>query len=352
MVGLAKHMRPIALVIAIALVIGVAWMLKHSCARWCVTCACLKKDGPGHKHRAKSHVLRQPTESELALASEPPANANPRGSGVWLFDFGKHKGLTVAQVQENDPSYCDHLVKSKAHLNRILFGRALAAEGFDLPARLPEAALPTRPQTRARQSKRRSGRPGRSGHTPQAHNCSMSGSSEHNAFTCTLGGGGEAHQQRLEVGEAYRRAGAKAKAVASRKYTPLAQRTQDYSERPAKRSRAPASRALLDLQRAPPLRLAQWMVEDGVLEDLAGTARSSCRAAKDPCQDGFSNKGTLGKLAGESVLKLGADSMVENIHKERPCYWVWHRMLWGMVTYRITFDVSLRREDPQGIMRR
>ena len=84
-----------------------------------------------------------------------------------------------------------------------------------------------------------------------------------------------------------------------------------------------------------------------MLEDLTGTACSSCKATKDPCQDGFSNKGTLGKLVGESVLKLGADSMVENIHRERPCYGVRHRM----ITYHITFNISLRHGCPHGIMR-
>ena len=85
---MVKYMRPMTLMIAITLVIGVAWMVKQSRARWCVTCGCLKKGGPGHKHRAKGHELRQPTEAELALANEPTTGSNQRESGAWRFDFG------------------------------------------------------------------------------------------------------------------------------------------------------------------------------------------------------------------------------------------------------------------------
>ena len=143
--SMVNHSRPLTRVTVVTVLITLAVMVLHSRVRWCVTCGCLKKDGPGHKHRAKGHKLRMPTQAELADAKEP--TTNQREPASWRFDFGKHKGLTIAQVQEKDPGYCDHLVKSKAHLTRILFGRALQAAGFDLPERLPEAALATLPGT-------------------------------------------------------------------------------------------------------------------------------------------------------------------------------------------------------------
>ena len=80
------------------------------------------------------------------------------------------------------------------------------------------------------------------------------------------------------IAEAYRAAGKRARAIASWKYTPPALQSAEYQSRTTHRARAPVARNLLDLIRAPPLTLTQWMLEDGLFVNLTGSLceRQAC----------------------------------------------------------------------------
>jgi hypothetical protein len=144
----------------------------------------------------------------------------------------------------------------------------------------------------------------------QPKNCLQCGSSEHNSHTCPQGS--RDYMQRLQVAEAYRRAGQEAKLISAVKYTQPAQRSLVYQSRPVQRARAQLARSGLMLARAPPVTLAHWMVSDGLFFDLQG------KACEDPrCQEDDS---VLGRMVGVRVVDFMAEQLVTDITRDTVCY--------------------------------
>ncbi|CAE8716456.1 unnamed protein product [Polarella glacialis] len=87
-----------------------------------------------------------------------------------------------------------------------------------------------------------------------------------------------------------------AKEKAYAKYTSSHQRTTQYNEQPARRSRAPVARSGLDLKRMSPNQLVRAMIEDGLFEDLAS---QPCRneACLQNAQKGFGTSSVFGKFS-------------------------------------------------------
>lgn len=54
----------------------------------------------------------------------------PTGAASWTFDFGKHKGETVADVVASDSGYLKWIVEERAYVNRKELCKALDELGF------------------------------------------------------------------------------------------------------------------------------------------------------------------------------------------------------------------------------
>jgi uncharacterized protein (DUF3820 family) len=60
---------------------------------------------------------------------------SPTGATSWVFDFGKHKGDTVADVAASNSGYLTWLVDQGAHANRNKLCYALNELGYAVPAK-------------------------------------------------------------------------------------------------------------------------------------------------------------------------------------------------------------------------
>ena len=123
-------------------------------ARYCTVCCTVKREGHVHKHR-HGHPLRRLTQEEEAnlerrwreeqasgaeakkrrLAQDREEEDRRRRDAarptdaIFRMDFGKHKGLTLDEVDRKDPSYLGHLVAQKVPQARLSLQQALKDTG-------------------------------------------------------------------------------------------------------------------------------------------------------------------------------------------------------------------------------
>ena len=346
-------------------------------ARYCEVCKEVKADGLSHASRTK-HKFRALTSEEAEVESErwrlaqggkrdeqhhhtqqrqvvqkeawgqgPAATEAP---AVYIYNFGKHKGKTLSQVQNEDkmyaawcllsgmqnsrPSWRDALVaanmweqveKDAAELR----GRRQAAktQAADGPAKEehPEVCrlrelqtladgeppplfaegLPSQ-RTRLREKKSRA--------VVQLQNCSLCGCADHKKQTCPQQASlREKPDERVLVQAALAENRKKASLVSRLKYTALHQRSKSYESRPSQRARAELSRSLLDLACMRPTELADVLVKDGILPGLTG-----CPCPNVKCEQqtrGYGRQRVLGKLSGPKEYNTEKDKLsLENVH--------------------------------------
>ena len=231
------------------------------------------------------------------------------------MDFGKHKGLTLDEVK--DPTYLGIVVQQNAHKARPTLQRALEQSGRLEPllAESKEAAraaakrvldkntevwpMPLAPEvrklrqiqvgeaeatlqepanaatetqsTQASQGSKGKRRQTASRAVVHLSHCSVCGSSDHRAPTCPQRNAPSDADQRKAKDAALEKNRRKARLVARLKYTPVHQRSTNYSIKSRQRSRATLSTDFLTFARMRPMELALALMEDGLLQNLEGT---------------------------------------------------------------------------------
>lgn len=302
----------------------------HADAAFCVTCGHILLSARSHRSRSgtkggSKHEVRGATPEEISSYLDR-GGGRRRGAGGptdGVLNFGRHKGLTIAQVQAKAPSYISWMIESKIHETRPTVRALLDTAGISYPpisaaqdavvsvtSEVTSARPAPRPLTRPRKKRKRAAMTG------DGNCCLQCGSSEHNTRRCPLAQ--SALVERSQVALAYRGAGKAAHKIVALKHTPMRQRTPAYKDRPAKRALAPVARLLLDLQRAPPQILSEWMVADGFFQDLSGRPCTKCSEGK--MQAGYSNDSVLGKLCGSDEINISEGAVVLDITLHTACY--------------------------------
>jgi hypothetical protein len=235
---------------------------------YCVTCQEVFADGPGHKARSGTrncsnrHTMRPPTDEERDKYEASCAMGQPRqrhaseSKGMqWVFDFGKHKGELLGDIQHARPLYIQWMVKNNVHVTPVRrhFRQALLDAGLLSPD-MPLESLWAPPAARPKRTGRKV--VGREDH------CSNCGGKGHHQTTCNQLA---AHEIRHL---AYDLAAPEVMAYYKAKYTPQHQRGVAAS----RRSRVPVQRSYTDLARMTPLNLVKVCLELHMLDDLSGHA--------------------------------------------------------------------------------
>ena len=345
-------------------------------ARYCTVCCTVKREGHVHKHR-HGHPLRRLTQEEEAnlerrwreeqasgaeakkrrLAQDREEEDRRRRDAarptdaIFRMDFGKHKGLTLDEVDRKDPSYLGHLVAQKVPQARLSLQQALKDTGrwdglvansgplrraaaervldrsspSDAPketrqlmliqqeearAVLAEAEEPCSPppsnDIRPKAKLRRTASRAR----VQLSHCSVCGSNSHRAPTCPQRTAPSDAALRDAKDAALSKNRRKVRLTSRLKYTNVLQRTQAYRSKASQRSRTAVSRDFLTLSRMKPLELVQALIQDGLLRDLEGT---SCTNPNCKQHQRFGKKAVLGPLVeGQTIL--------EDISRRSLCY--------------------------------
>ena len=147
--------------------------------------------------------------------------------------------------------------------------------------------------------------------TQPRNSCLFCGGHGHNAGSCPLGGSRK--QEKALVTAVYDAAGKEARKDARNKYTNPRQQAKCYAGRPRQRSRVAVSRSLLDISRAPPLVLAKWLIEDGLLSSLEGVP---CPYACGGSSKGYGpSRPVLAKLTGDRSYHFDANASVLDISR-------------------------------------
>lgn len=289
-------------------------------------------------------------QGEAASSSGLPLANSTAGVAAeiapYTFEFGIYKKQppkSLDEILRSNRAYVDWCVKSKVHHQYPKFAQALLDRGIigELPYRIPKgvsAALvfaeggsldkavvvagPAEPpQAVVPVHKRR--RRLRTTLLTQSHNCLQRGSPDHNISTCPHAE--SVNKQRLAVSHAYQVAGQEARRKASEKYTNLGQRTDAFKGRPRARVRATQERSFLALCRAPPLILARWLVEDGLLASLSGK-----KCEKPHCE------GIIGAMVGVRHIDFGEVSSVQNITMECNAPLSWKPPILNLINIALT----------------
>ncbi|CAE7295465.1 MCM7, partial [Symbiodinium sp. CCMP2592] len=294
-------------------------------ARYCSVCMVVKREGHAHKYRT-GHDLRLLTPEEKANLSQRwreeqeigqeakkrrlaedrqeemrrRREASQTVSQVFRMDFGKHRGLTLDEVDAVDSKYLGIMVQQNAHKARPTLQRALEQSGRleSLLADSKEAAqaaarrvlekhaeaLPTPLAPEVRKL--------RQIQVAEASEGRKKGKQRQTASRAVVTAPSDADQRKAKDAalEKNRR---KARLVARLKYTALHQRSTDYINKSRQRSRATLSRDFLTFARMSPMELALALIEDGLLQNLEGTR---CTNPKCGEQKGFGGESILGPL--------------------------------------------------------
>jgi hypothetical protein len=178
----------------------------------------------------------------------------------------------MGRVMTENPGYCEWLVRDLVYEKRPLLRSALVRHGFLGPETLvPALPGPTLHVVSAMaQSDNKKSRKRQRQNVVQCKNCALCGGDDHNSKGCRLAEVSGDVAKKMSTARVLKAAGQHARKVAHKKYTPPAQRSELYRTRPQSRARAPVARSLISLQRAPPLVLAQWMIEAGLFQNLEG----------------------------------------------------------------------------------
>ena len=243
---------------------------------------CIKEDGVAH-HSRSGHKVRMPTEEEKQNHQDSKKNRRAKlDSKEYVFNFGKHKGLSLEEVWNLDMKYFAWILendvgKTRPDLKEAMrkFGlqdatptnlhREIVDQDMDEMAIVPassnqeQAIVPVRKRKYISKA------------VTQPHNCSICGALDHNRSSCPRRTGFSEVQRKALVEAAYKKAGQEAKQLARRKYTAEHQRSIEYTSRPKGRSRAAVDRSWLELSRASAGGLAIMMVENGILKILMGS---------------------------------------------------------------------------------
>jgi len=115
-------------------------------------------DGSGHHNDEPTHELIDVSEEQLrsyARGRKSKAKSALVSDGPWTFKIGKHKGLTVAEVKDSNPSYFTWILRKCIHLKWVGLKEEMDACGLlpaDAPTVLPAEDAPQPERLRRQQA--------------------------------------------------------------------------------------------------------------------------------------------------------------------------------------------------------